>query len=459
MERGHVPLKHKVAVVAVAALFMDLLDLTIINVALPSIEADLDASATQLQWTVTAYLLVLAITMSASGWLTDAFGGKRVFTAAVAVFTAASATAAASPTIETLIAARAVQGIGGGLLVPVGMALLFRAYPENERERASATFAVPAAVAPAIGPFLGGLLVDSAGWRWVFIINVPVGVLAAVLCVVWLPRSDVRRETRFDLRGFVSGALGLVAVMWALSRIGDAGQVGVSSGVALAASLLVVGLFVRHEGRVRKPLLDVALFRYRTFSLGHITMFLASAGFGGLLFSLPSFLQGPGELSALTAGTVMGAHAVGILVATPLSGRLVTRAGAWRVLGTGVVGSGAATIAFVALDTGSPRWAFAGLLLVAGLFFGLMIVPLQTIPFTELADDDIAQGTAILGIVRQLGVAFGTCFAAVPIALSNEPSGFRVAFLVAGALALAGAASTAPSLRRTASITQERSSV
>ena len=181
--------KYQVATIAVAALFMDLLDLTIVNVALPAIQQEFATGTGELSLAVTAYLTTLAIVMPGSGWAAQRFGAPRTFLFAIAVFTVASALGALAWSFPALVAARALQGVGGGLLVPVGMAMLFRAFPKDERATASALFAVPGAVAPALGPFLGGLLVDAASWRWVFIINVPVGAAAFVFGLIWLRRE------------------------------------------------------------------------------------------------------------------------------------------------------------------------------------------------------------------------------------------------------------------------------
>jgi MFS family permease len=185
-------LKYKVAIVTVFALFVDLLDLTTVNLAIPTLRTEFAASIGLAQLAVTAYVVMVAIVMPASGWAADRYGAKRTFLFSLAVFTFGSALCSAAWSMPTLIAARALQGIGGGLLVPVGMAILFRAFPEEERATASAIFSVPAAVAPALGPFLGGILIDAASWRWIFLINVPIGILGIPRILDLMDKHDIK---------------------------------------------------------------------------------------------------------------------------------------------------------------------------------------------------------------------------------------------------------------------------
>jgi len=241
------PFKYKVAVVAVVALFVDLLDLTIVNLAIPTLRDEFGASIGQVQWAVTAYLLVVAIVMPASGWAADRFGAKRTFLFSLAVFTVGSALCAVAWSMGALIFARALQGIGGGLLVPVGLATLFRAFPEDERAKASAIFSVPAAVAPALGPLVGGLLIDTAGWRWIFLINVPIGIIGFVLGILWLREYRISDAGRLDRKGFVLSAVALVALTYALSVAPEGPVLRASVLVPLLVGLMALAVFVRME--------------------------------------------------------------------------------------------------------------------------------------------------------------------------------------------------------------------
>lgn len=430
------PLKYKVAVVTVAALFIDLLDLTIVNIAVPALRDEFDAPIARVQWAVTAYVLVVAVIMPASGWAADRFGSKRIFLFALAIFTAGSALCASAWDVDALIAARALQGVGG-MLVPVGMAILFRAFPEDERAKASAILSVPAAVAPALGPLLGGVFVDTVGWRWVFVINVPIGILAFVLALFWLDEHKVERVGRLDVPGWMAGATGLALVTLALANASDGSLVRPVVLGPLSFGVVALILFIRIELSIDAPMVDLGLFTRRLFALGNATMFLASAGFGALLFALPLFLQGPYGLSVRATGLLLACHAVGIILSTITAPKLLRLIGTRATLGSGLTGSAVATAAFAMFSANTPPPVLGVILIVGGAWFGLLIVPLQTVPFDHMNNDSIARGTAILGVVRQLGVALGTAAVAVPLGHALAGQGFPSAFVLAAVLTLA----------------------
>jgi EmrB/QacA subfamily drug resistance transporter len=281
-------LKYKVAIVTVFALFVDLLDLTTVNLAIPTLRTEFAVSIGVAQLAVTAYVVMVAIVMPASGWAADRFGAKRTFLFSLAVFTLGSALCGAAWSMHTLIAARALQGIGGGLLVPVGMAILFRAFPEEERATASAIFSVPAAVAPALGPFLGGILIEAASWRWIFLVNVPIGIFGFVLGALWLKEDHVERRDPFDTWGFVLGALGFMAVTIALSSATEGPLVRPGILILLLGGILILAAFVRVELKSAAPMVDLRLFNGRDFAVGNATMFLASVGSAGCCSRFPS---------------------------------------------------------------------------------------------------------------------------------------------------------------------------
>tara|TARA_R110000868_G_scaffold155949_2_gene382590 strand:+ start:2757 stop:4121 length:1365 start_codon:yes stop_codon:yes gene_type:complete len=432
-------LKHKVAIVTVFALFVDLLDLTTVNLAVPTLRTEFAASIGLAQLAVTAYVVTVAIVMPASGWAADRFGAKRTFLFSLAVFNLGSALCGAAWSMHALIAARALQGIGGGLLVPVGMAILFRAFQERERATASAIFSVPAAVAPAIGPFLGGILIDAASWRWIFLINVPIGILGFVLGALWLKEDHVERGDPFDVWGFILAALGFMAVTIALSSAPEGPLVRPGILIPLVGGILILAAFVRVELKRAAPMVDLRLFNGRDFAVGNATMFLASVGFGGLLFALPLLLQGPHGFSAARAGTIMATHAVGIIVTTVAGPKLIELLGGRIVLAIGLFGSGVSTLAYALTDQATSQIILVLILLVAGGSFGLTVVPLQTAPFRGMDQAQIARGTSMLSVVRQLGVLIGTAAVAVPLGQMAGAGGFATAFVLAGLLIVAAA--------------------
>src|SRR5882724_918157 len=252
--------KWLVAVAFVAGLIMDLMDATIVNVALPTLGRDFGAGTDTLEWVVTGYLISLAIWIPASGWISDRFGSKRTFAFALVVFTAGSALCGVAWSAGSLIAFRVLQGVGGGMMTPVGTAMLFRAFPAAERARASAILTVPTAIAPALGPVLGGWLVDSASWRWIFYVNVPVGIATIVFALLFLREHTEPGAGRFDVWGFICSGGGLALVIYALSEGPTYGWTSVPVLVSGSAGLVLFALLVVVELGRPDPMLHLRLF-------------------------------------------------------------------------------------------------------------------------------------------------------------------------------------------------------
>ncbi|MGI8550200.1 MAG: DHA2 family efflux MFS transporter permease subunit, partial [Dehalococcoidia bacterium] len=287
----NVPYKYLVAVAFIFGIFMDILDTTIINVALPTLGRQFHAGNDTLEWVITGYLLSLAVWIPASGWIGDRFGTKKTFCFALGMFVTGSALCGLSQSVGHLIAFRVLQGVGGGMLTPVGTAMLFRAFPPMERARASAFMAIPIVIAPATGPVLGGWLVDSVGWRWIFYVNVPIGILGLIFSLMFLKEHREERAGGFDLWGFLFSGGGLALVLYALSQGPNAGWTAprvLGTGIG---GILLFALLIVVELRLREPMLDLRLFRDRMFRNANMAGFMSSAGLIGLLFLLPLFLQ------------------------------------------------------------------------------------------------------------------------------------------------------------------------
>ncbi len=408
--------KHRVASVFVLGLFLDLLDTTIVNVALPTIAADLGVQPSDMQGVATAYLIALATVIPVSGWAGDHFGTKQVFVAALALFTSASGLCSAATNLEMLVAFRALQGIGGGLLVPVGVTMLMRANPPDERASASAVLAVPAALAPALGPLLGGYLVEAQGWRWIFAVNVPVGLVGIVFAACALREHREGGAGRLDLLGFSLSAGGLAATMYALAIAAEKGlgdrEVAACGSIGLA--LLVV--FAIHETRTRDPLIDLGLFRERAFAVGSAVTFLAATAFSGALFLLPLLLQQQMRFGPMEAGMVTFAHAAGILIVMPVASGLYARLGVRTMLAAGMGIMGSATLALTAVDGAANVWPFAAPMLLAGVGYGLTIVPLQVATFSGTPPEALGRASAAFNSVRQVALGVGVSFVATTLA-------------------------------------------
>jgi EmrB/QacA subfamily drug resistance transporter len=433
-----VPYRYLVAAAFVVALFIDVLDATIVNVALPTLGRELGVANVTLEWVVTGYLLSLAVFIPASGWLGDRFGTKRIFLLALSVFLVGSALCGIAWDAEALIAFRILQGIGGGMLTPVGTAMVLRAFPLEQRARGSAIIAIPAVIAPVLGPVLGGFLVDTVGWRWIFFVNLPIGVLGLIFAAVVLKEHRHARPGRFDLPGFVLAALALVLVLNGLSRVPTEGWssplvlLSCLLGVVCAVALVIV------EKRRREPMLDLQLFGDALFATTNVTHVLATAGLMGMLFVVPLYLQQLRGLSALESGLTTVPQALGLLTVVPLAGWLYPRFGARALIVTGLAGSAltAVMMGFAGLET--DLWWVRGVLYARGLAFGLALVPLQTAAFDRVSSADTGRASAIFNTARHVAASLGVALLASVLSMGNGLMGFQAAFAVAAVLGIAG---------------------
>ena len=334
--------KVVVGVVFVAAMFMSIMDATIVNVALPTIGRDFGVSATAVDSISIAYLVSLAVFIPASGWLGDRFGGKRVMLAAIVVFTAASALCGLASSLGELVAFRILQGAGGGMLAPVGMAMLFRAFPPAERIRASAILTVPTTFAPALGPVLGGLLVTDLSWRWVFYVNLPLGAAAFAFGLLFLQQQKQDRPGRFDLAGFLLSGLGLGLLMYGVSEGPNLGWQKPEVLATIAAGLVLLAAMVVVELRSPAPMVDLRLLKNRLFRSGNGVMVLASIAFLGTLYAISLYYQDGRGLSALGSGLSTFPEAIGVMAGAQLASRvLYPRLGPRRHITIGLIGTAA----------------------------------------------------------------------------------------------------------------------
>jgi EmrB/QacA subfamily drug resistance transporter len=444
--------KIVVSVVFVAAMFMSILDATIVNVALPTIGRDFSVSPTAVDSISIAFLVSLAVFIPASGWLGDRFGGKRVLLTAIAVFTAASVLCGLASSLGELVAFRVLQGAGGGMLAPVGMAMLYRTFPPAERIRASAILTVPTTLAPALGPVLGGLLVTEASWRWVFYVNLPIGALAFAFGALFLRQTAEPQPGRFDLAGFLLSGVGLGLLMYGVSEGPDRGwgSTEVLATVAAGVVLLVVMVYV--ELRVPAPIVALRLLGNRLFRSCTGVTVLGSVAFLGTLYAISLYYQDGRGLSALGAGLSTFPEAIGVMMGAQLASRLLyPRLGPRRLIASGLTGV-AASIALLALMTAhSSLWWARLLMFTLGLAMAQVFVPTQAAAFATISPSATGRASTMFNAVRQLGGAVGVAVLTTVIVgigathlvaghqVANLTS-YRVAFLVAAALSLAGVA-------------------
>jgi EmrB/QacA subfamily drug resistance transporter len=441
--------KVAVSVVFVAAMFMSIMDATIVNVALPTIGRDFAVSPTAVDSISIAFLVSLAIFIPASGWLGDRFGGKRILLIAIVVFTVASALCGIATGLGELVIFRILQGVGGGMLTPVGMAMLYRVFPPEERIRASAILTVPTTLAPALGPVLGGLLVTDLSWRWVFFVNLPIGAAAFIFGAVFLQHSRQDKPGAFDLPGFLLSGLGLGALMYGVSEGPVKGWHSADVLATIAAGVVLLAVMVVVELRTAQPLVDLRLLGNRLFRSSNVVIVLSSVAFLGTLYAISLYYQDGRGLSALGSGLSTFPEAFGVMAGAQLASRyLYPTLGPKRHITVGLIGTAASIGCLALLGPDTSLWWARLLMFTLGLSMGQVFVPLQAAAFATITPAATGRASTMFNAVRQLGGAVGVAVLTTAIvlvgplhvvgghAVANLTS-YRVAFLVAAAFCLA----------------------
>lgn len=428
------------AIAYVTSMFVGAMDIAIINVALPTLSRVFHASDASVQWTVIAYVLSLAIWIPASGRIADRIGTKRAFLIALAVFTLASALCGQARNLPELIAARALQGAGGGMLMPTGTSMLWRAYPPAQRARLGRLLILPILVAPAAAPVVGGLLVDHLSWRWIFYLNLPFGAIGLLLGALYLVEYREGAPGKFDVAGFVLSGGGLSLILYAISEGALLGWTAPSVIAAAAAGLVALAVFVRLELRRTFPILRVALLRHRLFRATNVTSAFSTAAFLGILYLTPIFLQEARGQSAVSSGLTTFVEAIGVVVATQTLGRLYSHIGpramctAGLVLLTAVIGS------MTTIGAQTSIWVIQAMMFMAGAANSMVFLPVQTSMFTGIAATDTGDASAIFNAGRQTSLALGVAILSTVVASVGGSSfaAFHTAYLAAALIALTG---------------------
>jgi EmrB/QacA subfamily drug resistance transporter len=444
--------KISVSVVFVAAMFMNIMDITIVNVALPAIGHQFGVSEAALDSVAVGYLVSLAVFIPAAGWIGDRFGTKRVLLLAIAIFTTASVLCGLADSLTQLVFFRVLQGVGGGMLTPVGMAMLFRTFPPEERVRASSILIVPTAVAPALGPVLGGLLVTDLSWRWVFFVNLPIGILAFAFGWLFLEEHRQPHPGRFDLLGFLLSGIGFALVMFGISEGPNRGWSSPQILVSMVVGVILLAWLISAELRTTSPLLQLRLFGNRLFRSTSVVITIAAAAFLGVLFVAPLFFQIGLGLSALQSGLNTFPEAIGVMVGSQIASRLLyRRIGPRRLIAVGLVGVAVAMalMSLIGLDT--DLWWMRVLMFAMGLAMGQVIMSTQAASFATVSGADTGYASSLFNSGRQLGSALGVALLATVLAAVGTTkvvdgrhvanvAAYHAGFLVAAAVALIGSA-------------------
>jgi EmrB/QacA subfamily drug resistance transporter len=404
-----------VAGVVILGVVMSLLDTTIVNVALDALARDLNSPLGTIQWVATGYLLSLAMVIPVAGWMSERFGAKRVWMVSVALFGLGSALCGVASSAGMLIVFRVLQGLGGGMIMPVAMSVLAQTAGPQRMGRVMSVLGVPMLLGPILGPVIGGLIVDSTSWRWIFYVNVPIAVVALFLAARVLHHDHGRAEVgRLDWAGVALLSPGLAGLVLGLSETQSHGGIGdpIAFG-PIVAGILLVALFVRHGLRARRPLIDVRLFRSPAFAAAAATTFLVGAALFGAMLVLPLYYQVARGESALSAGLLMAPQGIGAALAMPFTGRLTDRIGGGRVAAVGVLVMALATLPLAAVGSGTPHALLAGVLVVRGIGLGGAMMPAMAAAYATLRPADVPRATSALNALQRVGGSIGTALLAV----------------------------------------------
>jgi EmrB/QacA subfamily drug resistance transporter len=402
-------------VVVVLGTIMTVLDLTIVNVAIPTLGRDLEASISTIQWVLTGYMLAFASVIPLTGWASERFGAKRVWLVSLLVFLLGSTLSGAAWSIGSLIAFRVLQGLGAGMILPVGQTILAQAAGPQRMGRVMSMIGVPMLLAPVFGPVLGGAIVDQWSWRWIFFINLPVGVAAIVAAQRLLPEARPQLGQRLDLRGLALLSPGIALFLYGMSEAGNHG--GFDRTVTIAAcsvGLALVVLFVWHARvRGKASLVDLSLFARRSFATAVAANFFLPVALFGSLILLPLYYQVVRHEDPLHVGLLLAPQGVGAALVMPFAGVLTDRIGARLVVSAGVVLAMLGTLAFTQIGADSSYVYLAAALLVLGLGAGSTIMPSMAAAFQALDREEAPRATSALNAIQRIAGAIGTALLAV----------------------------------------------
>ncbi len=425
------------------AIFMQMLDSTIVNTALPAMARSLGESPLQMQSVVFSYALAVATFIPASGWIADRFGTRRTFIAAIILFTLGSLACALSPTLQWLVAARVLQGIGGAMLLPVGRLAVMRTVPRAQFLSAMSFIAIPALIGPLLGPTLGGWMVEVASWHWIFLINLPIGLIGLVAALRIMPDHYGQRKHRFDLAGYLMLAFGMVALSLALDGVS-----GLGSAHALVLLLAVIGIaalagYWLHAANSREPLFALTLFHVTSFRIGILGNLFSRIGSGAMPLLIPLLLQVGMGMSPMRAGMMMIPVALAGMAAKRAAVSLVTRFGYRRILMINTVCVGLAMASFALISDHQPLWLQLLQLAIFGAVNSMQFTVMNTVTLRDLDMDQASSGNSLLSMVMMLATGFGAATAGSLLATfgthlagHGATAALHATFLCVGAITL-----------------------
>lgn len=396
--------------ILIAGGFMAILDSSIVNVALPKLMAIFGVGAGSIQWVMTAYLLVSGVVIPVTGFLGDRFGYKRLYIYSLVAFTIGSALCAMAWSNASLVAFRVVQAVGGGMMIPVSMAMIFRIVPREKTGTALGVWGITAMLAPAIGPTTGGYLVDNFSWHTIFTINIPIGIIASILAGLILKETDIRHDLKFDVPGFLLSGLGCFLLLLALSEGQDRGWTSQYIVTLLVTSSFLLLLFVLWELHTPQPMLDIRLLLNPVFAASLSITAILTIGMFAAIFLIPIYAQNLMGLTPMQTGLLLMPMALVSGLMMPVSGRLYDKIGALPLCAVGMVILIITTykLHVISLDT-DYRW-LQGILVVRAAGMGLMMMPISTAGLNTIPPFLTGRATALNNLVRQISASLGIAF-------------------------------------------------
>ncbi len=403
-----------VAGVVVLGAIMSILDITVVSVAIPTWMEDFKASPADVAWTMTGYTLALATVIPLTGWAADRFGTKRLYLLAVALFTAGSVLCATAGDLSQLIAFRVLQGLGGGMLMPLGMTMLTKAAGPERVGRVMAVMGVPMLLGPIFGPILGGVMIDHLSWHWIFLINLPIGIGAIIYAAIVLPKDHVEPSETFDFLGMLLISPGLALFLYGVSSIPDAkathGTVWtteVTTTLVIGALLIVAFIPWALSGRNKHPLIELRLFRNRNMTVAVIAMMLFAVAFFGSSLLFPAFFQNVHGYTATGSGGMLAPQGIGAMLTMPIAGLLVDKIGPGKIVLTGISLVTLGMFLFTQVDDGSGKVFIWASLFVMGMGMGSTMMPIMTAALATLTEHNVARGSTLMNIVQQVASSIG----------------------------------------------------
>ncbi len=390
------------------ALFMAMLDNLVVNIALPTISEELDASTTQLQWIVSAYTLVFASLQITAGGLGDRLGRKRWFMFGLALFTATSFVAAFSQSVEMLIIMRALQGLGAAFIMPLSLSLISNAFPPEERGRAVGIWGAISVSGIALGPIIGGAIVEYASWNWVFLINIPIGLLALfVTQAVVRESTDTSGTVATDIPGTVLITGAIAALTYGLIEAGERGWDDTLILTSFVVAAILGVAFVWVESRTEKPMVPLRFFRSSTFTGANIDAFSISFLIAGVAFFMTLYQQNVHDLSAVRTGLALLPMVLTMMICSPISGAFINRLGPRRMISAGMIITGIGTMFFLRSDVNASYWDIVPALVLMGFGMSGIWAPMTTAVLNSVESEKSGVASAVNGAIREIGTAFG----------------------------------------------------